>query len=222
VRASTFGIASAIVVGSLGAAPGARAEEPSEPKEGVGGAPGAFSKDVGLHSPRSRRIYHDEEWFEHVVDNHRRILVMEAVAGAGPEGNLGLVLGWMPRVLKGVELYGGAGLEANPAIRLSGAARFLFHVNGYRPYVALGYFYKDAFVIETYAHNAFLEAGHSWRLGPTKHITVGLGVARLLHAGVRQGSPLRTSDVDPAKLDAQLAAIPRYLPMVAVRFSRAF
>lgn len=186
------------------------------------GSYNARSKDLGLHSPRGRRIYRDEADIESVVDSRGRVFVIEAAAGAGPEGNLGMVFGWMPKEIHGVEFYGGAGIEVNPAYRLSGAVRFLFNIHGYRPYLGLGYFFKDAYVIDTYAHNAFLEAGYSVKLGATNHLAFGLGIARLLYTGVRADSVLRTPEVNAASLEEQIDAVPRWLPMFAVRFSRAF
>lgn len=211
-----------VALALLGAAPAAAASEPErEGREGSGKlVQGA--KGFGLHSPRGRTIYRTEETFEDIVDSRRRIFVMEAQAGYGPEGNLGLVFGWMPKALHGVEFYGGAGVEINPAVHVSGAVRFLFNIRGYRPYVGVGYFYKDLFVTDVYAHNAFVEAGYSWKVGPTYHFTLGIGVARLLHTGVRAGSVLRGADVDAAQLERQIDDVLPYRPIVAFRFSRAF
>ncbi len=193
-----------------------------DPRAGTGQDTTSHVKDVGVHTPRGRRIYGDEEPLEHILDSRRRIFVIEAVAGSGPEGNLGLVLGWMPKQIKGVEFFGGVGLDIGPAVHVSGATRFLFNIRGVRPYVGVGYFYKGAFAIETYSHNAFVELGHSWKLGPTNHLTVGAGVARLLYTGVSEDSPLRAPNVDPAALEAQRKLVPTYLPLFAARFSRAF
>lgn len=194
---------------------------PEEEREGHGeiihGA-----KGLGVHTPRGRTLYREGETFETVVDSRRRIFVMEAAAGYGPEGNLGLVLGWLPKALHGVEFYGGVGVEVNPAWHASGAVRFLFSVHGFRPYIGAGYFYKDLFVTKVYAHNAFVEVGHSWKLGPTYHLTIGIGLARLLSVGVRKDSPLRTAEVNPAGLGEQLDGVAPYRPTIALRFSRAF
>ncbi len=209
-----------VVVACSALAPAARAND--EPFEGTGTHAADHSKDLGIHTPRGRALYRSDATVEAAVDSRRRIFVIEAVAGAGPEGNLGLVFGWMPKAVKGLEFYGGAGFEWNPAAHVSGAVRYLFNVRGHRPYVALGYFYKDLYEIDTYAHNAFLEVGYSLKLGPTNHLSIGAGLARLVAAGVRADSDLRTADVEPASIDAELAAIPRYLPLAAARFSRAF
>jgi hypothetical protein len=214
-RASFVAVILAVVPTSV-----AHAEE--DPSRVGSGTFNAESKDVGLHSPRGRRIYRSEAELGGVVDSRRRIFVIEAAAGAGPEGNLGIVLGWMPKAIHGLEFYGGAGFEINPAIHVTGAARFLFNICGYRPYLALGYFYKDAYAIETFTHHVFLEGGYSLKLGPTNHLSLGLGVARLLYTGVRNGSPLRTREVDQTSLAEQIDSLPPYLPMFVARFSRAF
>jgi hypothetical protein len=221
-RPFSVALALALAAAPEAAAETAEDEQEPDPRAGSGAETSVHAKDLGLHSPRGRRIYREEESFLEVLDSHRRIFIIEAAAGAGPEGNLGLVLGWMPKQIKGIEFFGGAGIDLGPAVYVSGAVRFLFNIRGVRPYLGAGYFYKDAYRIETYAHNAFLELGHSWKLGPTNHLSVGLGVARILHTGVKAASPLRTPDVDPASLDEQIRAVPRYLPMASARFSRAF
>lgn len=198
--------------------PERRAEEDREGSgEDVQGA-----KSLGVHTPRGRAIYRPDQIFHDIVDSRRRIFVIEAAAGWGPEGNVGLVFGWMPKVIHGIEFYGGAGLEANPAYRITGAVRFLFNIKGYRPYVAAGYFFKDAWVIDTYAHNGFLELGYSFKLKSTNHLTIGLGLARKLHVGVRPQSVLRTGEVDQESLEDQIKRVPPYMPMGVVRVSHAF
>ncbi|MBX3262038.1 MAG: hypothetical protein KIS78_28810 [Labilithrix sp.] len=213
--------ASAVVLAASPALAGEGDTGP-DPRSGTGAATTSHVKDIGVHTPRGRRLYRDEEPLERILDSRRRIFVIEAVAGSGSEGNLGLVLGWMPREIKGIEFFAGVGLDVSPAVHVSGATRFLFNFRGVRPYVGVGYFYKGAFAIETYSHNVFLELGHSWKLGPTNHLTVGAGVARLLHTGVDEDSPLRSPNVDPASLEAQTKLVPPYLPLFAARFSRAF
>lgn len=183
----------------------------------VGGA-----KSLGIHTPHGRAIYRPDETFADIVDSRRRIFVIEAAAGLGPEGNLGLVAGYMPKQIHGIEFYGGAGFEANPAYRVTGAVRFLFNIRGYRPYFGAGYFFKNAYEIDTYSHNGFLEAGYSFKLKSTNHLTIGMGISRLVYAGVRKSSVLRGPDVDAASLEEQIRRIPPYQPLLVVRVSHAF
>jgi hypothetical protein len=216
VKAHVLALAALAGVAGLTIPGVARAEEPGT------GTYSAESKVVGLHSPRGRNIYRSEAELGGVVDSRGRVFVIEAAAGAGPEGNLGIVVGWMPKAIHGLEFYGGAGYSVNQAIHVSGAARLIFNIGGYRPYVGLGYFYKDSYAIETHTHNAFAEIGYSLKLGPTNHLSLGLGLARLLHTGVRHHTPLRSPEVNQASLNEQVASIPPYLPMFTARFSRAF
>jgi hypothetical protein len=223
--------AAATFVGALLAAPGlASAEElegpteeelAEETREGSGrDVQGA--KSLGLHTPRGRAIYRPDQLFSDIVDSRRRIFVIEAAAGLGPEGNLGLVFGYMPKQIHGIEFYGGVGAEANPAYRVTGAVRLLFNIKGYRPYFGAGYIYKDAYAIGTFSHNGFLEAGYSLKLKSTNHLTLGLGISRLAYAGVRASSALRGPEVDAASLEEQIKRIPPYQPLFVVRVSHAF
>ncbi|MGE0326319.1 MAG: hypothetical protein AB7K71_40055 [Polyangiaceae bacterium] len=180
------------------------------------------AKDYRLSSPGGRSIYDEEETFAEVVDQRSRRFVVEAAVGAGPEGNVGMLLGYINFPVRGLEYYLGFGLESNPARQYTGAVRYLFNIEGYRPYVSLGYQYKDAFSIGTYSHNLFGEVGYSWVLHRTYHLTAGVGVRRILSVQVREDSPLRGSDVDPQLLDDELDGIARWVPTFALRFSRAF
>lgn len=204
------------------AATSAAADESKATEVGEQDALSGDSKQMGLHTPRGRAIYHADETFGAALDTRRRSFVLEAAVGWGPEGNLGIVFGFLPKALHGVEFYGGFGIEANPAYQISGAVRFLFNIYGFRPYVGVGYFYKNAFVVDTFAHNVFAEVGYSFKLGPTRHLTVGGGVARVLYVGARNTSILRSPEIDESKLQAQLDEAVGFRPVFALRFSHAF
>jgi hypothetical protein len=181
-----------------------------------------FAKEIAIHSPSGRRIYDQDETFEAVLDQNRRRFIVEVAAGAGPEGNLAMSLGWLVRELKGLELYAGVGLEVNPAVHWALSARYLMNFGGYRPYVGAGYFLNHLTALETISHNVFVEAGYSWVIHRTFHVTIGVGVRRLLTVVIDEDSPLEDPDIDRAFLDEQLANIDPWLPTVALRFSRAF
>lgn len=215
-------VASLTLLGASQQALAAESAPEPDPRAGTGTVTSVHVKDMGVHSPRGRRIYRDNEPFEEVVDSHRRIFVIEAVAGTGPEGNVGLVVGFLPKQLKGIEFFGGGGIDVGPALYVSGAVRFVFNLGGVRPYLGAGYFFKDAFAVGAYAHNAFFELGHTWRIGSTNHLSLGVGIARLVHVGVREDSPLRTPDVDPTSLELQRASVSPYTPLLSLRVSRAF
>lgn len=182
----------------------------------------ARAKDYRLSSPGGRSIYDQDETFGEVVNQHSRRFVVEAAIGAGPEGNVGMLLGYINFPVRGLEYYLGFGLESNPARQYTGAVRYLFNFDGYRPYVSLGYQFKDAFALGTYSHNVFGEVGYSWVLHRTYHLTAGVGVRRILSVHVREDSTLKGSDVDPQLLDEELNDVAPWVPTFALRFSRAF
>ncbi len=182
----------------------------------------AQAKKHGINTPGGRQIYDSDETFAEVVDSDTRFFIVETTLGAGPEGNLGMLLGLINKPVRGLEFYVGFGLEANPARHYTATARYAFNIDGYRPYVAAGYMHKDLYVLRTYSHNLFAEIGYSWKLHRTSHLTAGAGVARILHVGIRSDSPLLEDDVDPELLAEQRDGISRWTPMIAVRFSRAF
>ena len=57
---------------------------------------------------------------------------------------------------------------------------------------------------------------------PTYHVTVGVGVRRALGLVVRDTSPLRGPDTDPALLASALDDARAAVPTVSLKFSRAF
>jgi hypothetical protein len=182
----------------------------------------AWGKEVGFRSPGGREIYDENESFAGVSDTGKRQFVIEVAVGAGPEGNLGVLLGWLNQPVRGLEWYAGVGLEVNPATHYTLASRYLFNIDGYRPYVGAGYLYNDLYELRTYSHDVFAEIGYSWVLHDTYHLTAGIGVRRILYIGIRDDSPLKDSDVDPALLEEQRDDVSRWVPTAALRFSRAF
>jgi hypothetical protein len=180
------------------------------------------AKNHGVSSPGGRTIYDAEESFHEALDQDVRQFVVEVAAGAGPEGNLGLLLGWLNKPVRGIEFYAGIGFEANPATQYTGAVRYLFNIDGYRPYVGVGYLFKDLYVLRTFSHNVFAEAGYSWVLHRTYHLTAGFGVRYIASVGIRSDSPLLGDDVDAAFLEEQENSLARWVPTAVVRFSRAF
>jgi hypothetical protein len=182
----------------------------------------ASGKETGFSSPGRREIYDSNESFAEATRTRNRQFVIEVAAGAGPEGNLGALLGWLNQPVRGLEWYIGFGVELNPARHYTGGVRYMFNIDGYRPYVALGYLFVDLYELGTYSHNAFAELGYSWVIHETYHLTLGAGLRRILRIGVREDSTLRGSDVDPVLLDEQLDAVSPWVPTLALRFSRAF
>lgn len=182
----------------------------------------ADAKNFGLSSPTGREIYSDTEKFSDVIDQNRRQFVIEAAIGAGPEGNLGIVAGWLMPQVKGLELYAGLGIEANPAVRITGAVRYLFNFFGWRPYVGAGYLLNRMWKTGTISHNAFFEVGYSWKVFHTYHLTLGVGARRVLHISIDDEGALSTGDVDRAFLEEQIDDVVPWLPTISLRFSRAF
>lgn len=182
----------------------------------------AAAKSFGIHQPSGRTIYGDDERFGDVLDQDRRQFVVEVAVGAGPEGNLGMAVGWLMPFVRGLELYLGAGVESNPAVHYTLTMRYLMNLAGYRPYVGAGYLVNALTDTGTLSQNVFAEVGYSWKVAHTFHFTLGIGLRRLLHVTVLEDSPLNSSAVDPAFLEEQIDAIPKWLPTIALRFSRAF
>jgi hypothetical protein len=182
----------------------------------------AFAKEYGYRSPGGRRIYDDEDTFGEALNTRKRRFVVEAAVGAGPEGNFAALLGVLNLPVRGLEWYAGVGWELNPARHYTLTARYMFNIDGYRPYVALGYLYDDLYALRTYSHNVFAEVGYSWVLHDTYHLTAGVGVRRILYIGIHDDSILRDEDVDQAVLEEERGNVSRWVPTFALRFSRAF
>ena len=186
------------------------------------GAVARESKEYGVSTPTGRDIYQHNTTFSDAKDTRDRDLVIEVAVGAGPEGNLGILLGWINKPVRGLEYYLGFGYEITPARHYTGAVRYLFNIDGWRPFISAGYLYNDAYGLGTYSHNVFAELGYSWVLHHTYHLTLGFGIRRILHVGVREDSILRGRDVDDVWLERELEAISPWVPQAALRFSRAF
>ncbi|MEQ8276231.1 MAG: hypothetical protein RMA76_24700 [Deltaproteobacteria bacterium] len=183
----------------------------------------AFAKSHAFRTPSGRQIYDDSETIGDVLDQNQRQFVIEAAVGAGPEGNLGIVAGWLMPQVKGLELYAGVGVEAAPAVHLTLSLRYLMNFGGYRPYIGAGYLLNLLPELGTASQNVFGEVGYSWALAHTYHLTLGVGVRWLLGVSVvDDDSILSSQQVDPRFLDEQIDAIPTWVPTVALRFSRAF
>ncbi len=182
----------------------------------------AAAKESGFSSPQGRRIYGPDERFDEVLDQHDRHFVIEAVIGHGPEGNLGMTLGWLLPDVPGLELYAGLGYAVGPGFNISGAARYYANLGGFRPFLSLGYIQQQLTALGTVNHNVFAEIGHKWVVHTTYHVTIGVGMRYIGAVVVTSGSPLRRSDVDPDLLNDSLDDVARWAPLVALRFSRAF
>ncbi len=183
----------------------------------------AAAKSYAFRTPSGRTIYDDNETLGDVLDQNQRQFVVEAAVGAGPEGNLAMVAGWLMPQVKGLELYAGVGIEAAPAVHLTLSLRYLMNFGGYRPYVGGGYLLNLLTDLGTASQNVFAEVGYSWALFHTYHLTLGVGVRYLLRVDVvDDDSILNSQQVDPRFLDEQLSSIPTWLPTFALRFSRAF
>jgi hypothetical protein len=183
---------------------------------------GAGARQFGLQSPSGRRIYTPKERFAEVIEHKRRVVVSEVAVGAGPEGNIALLLGCLNVPVRRLDLFAGVGLEANPAALFTGSARYTFNFDGVRPYIALGYLYKRTYEVGLASHNTFAEVGHTWVLHRTMRLSLGVGIRRILHTVLVEGSALATPEVDPAAVERELGRVNPWLPLGAIRFSRAF
>jgi hypothetical protein len=182
----------------------------------------AGAKEVGIRTPGGRTVYDTNEAFSQVFDTRKRRFVVETVAGVTPEGNIGMLIGWINQPVRGFEYYAGFGYEVNPALALTLSARYVFNISGFRPYVSLGYAYKDLTGIGTFNHNVFGEIGYSWVLHQTYHLSAGVGARRIVYIGIKEDSPLAAPDVDPAFLASETDNVSRWAPLISLRFSRAF
>ncbi len=184
--------------------------------------PPAQAKEFGVRSPEGREIYKKDEPFGAVANQSTRRVVAEVAAGAGPEGNLAILFGVLNVGFAGLDLYGGAGFEVNPARHYTGAARLYGKFAGFRPYVSLGYLFVDKFDLGTFTHNVFAEIGHAWKYHQTYHITASVGLRYLAYIGFTEDSTLKKDDVDPVALDRAVDETARFVPLFALRLSRAF
>lgn len=182
----------------------------------------ATARQFGHQSPSGRRIYGPRERFAEALEHRRRVVVSEVAVGAGPEGNLAVLIGCLNVPVRRLDLFAGAGIEANPATLFTGSARYTFNFDGIRPYVALGYLYKVTYEVGLASHNAYVELGHTWVLHRTLRFSLGVGLRRILDTRLTEDSALAGPDTDPGLVDAELQRIEPWLPLGAIRFSRAF
>jgi hypothetical protein len=182
----------------------------------------AEARQFGIQSPSGRRIYAPHERFDEVLEHKRRVVVSEVAAGAGPEGNLALLLGCLNVPFRRLDLFAGVGLEANPAALFTGSARYTFNIDGIRPYIALGYLHKRTYEVGLASHNVFVEVGHTWVIHRTLRFSLGIGLRRILDTRLTEDSVLSGPDADPDAVRRELDHIDPWLPLGAIRFSRAF
>jgi hypothetical protein len=182
----------------------------------------AEAREFGLHTPSGRRIYAPHERFDELLDHRRRSIISEVAVGAGPEGNLALLLGLLNVPVRHLDLFVGIGIEANPATLLTGSARYTLNLDGVRPYLSLGYLHKATYEVGVASHNVFAELGHTWVLHRTLRFSLGIGLRRIIETRVVEDSVLLDPEVDPRAVRRELDAIDPWLPLAAIRFSRAF
>jgi hypothetical protein len=72
------------------------------------------------------------------------------------------------------------------------------------------------------SHNLYAEIGHTWVLHRTLRFSLGVGLRRILHNRVTSDSALLGPDADPAAVQRELDSVEPWLPLAAIRFSRAF
>jgi hypothetical protein len=186
------------------------------------GAGTAQARQFGIQTPSGRRIYRPRERFDDVLEHKRRVVVSEVAVGAGPEGNLALLLGCLNVPIRRLDLFAGVGLEANPAALFTGSGRYTFNFGGVRPYLALGYLHKRTYEVGVTSHNVFVEVGHTWVLHRTLRFSLGVGLRRIIDTQLTEESVLRGPDADPDGVRRELERIDPWLPLGTLRFSRAF
>ena len=91
----------------------------------------AHAKEFGFSTP-SRSIYEENEKFSTTIDQNRRKWVVEVAVGSGPEGNLGVALGYLANVPQGFELYIGTGTRTGPIQHSTAAFRYFLPFLRYR------------------------------------------------------------------------------------------
>jgi len=188
----------------------------------LAGARPCAAKDFGLHTPSGREIYDRDEEFANVSNTRKRRFVVEAAAGAGPEGNVAALVGLLNWPVRSLDLYAGLGYEANPSRHYTFSVRYTLNVNGYRPYLSLGYLHNDLYQLGTFTHEVFAELGYTWVIHGTFRFSIGIGTRYRAYLGVRDDSLLHSEQVDPELLQEQSDSVVPWVPTLALRFSRAF
>jgi hypothetical protein len=181
----------------------------------------AGAKRFGFATP-GRDIYERNETYAGLLDQNRRKWVAEVAVGSGPEGNLGVTLGYLLNVPRGFELYAGFGTRTSPALHYTGAFRYFLPVLGSRAYLGGGYVLQQHTKLDLRSHSVFGELGYKWRIKHTFHMTISAGVQEILHTTVSGSSALRDDDVNPGFLEQELDELHGLRLLLALRLSRAF
>jgi hypothetical protein len=180
----------------------------------------AQAKKVGLSTP-GRTIYENSETFAEVLDQNRRKWVVEVALGNGPEGNLGIALGYLSNKPQGLEFYLGYGTRTGPSLHTSAAFRYFLPFLRYRGYLGGGYTLQQDTKIGFGTHNAFSEVGYKWILRHTFHMTVSAGVQQRLASYITDDSVFNDPDVDRDFLQREIDESADYRFLFTLRFSRA-
>jgi hypothetical protein len=182
----------------------------------------ALAKKIGIATPTGRSIYGTEERFGDVTSQSTRSFVAEVAMGAGPGGNLALLLGWLNVPFQRFDIYAGIGFEANPATLYTLGGRYVFSFDGFHPYLSAGYLYKDSYEMGITSNNVFAELGYRWSVHQTYRVAVGVGIRRQLNVAYGDDSILNSPSIDPVFRAEQLATVDPWLPTFVLRLSRAF
>ena len=181
----------------------------------------ADAKNLKVSTP-GRSIYNSHETFGSVVNQDSRTFVVEVAMGSGPEGNLGVSLGWLVNRPEGLEFYAGFGSRIGPVVHNTLSVRYFLPFVRYRAYVSGGYLLQRNTNLDLWSNHVYGEVGYKWIIGHTFHVTLGVGLQRAINRTVRESSVLLGDDVDQESLQEQLDLMEDYRPTVALRFSRAF
>ena len=100
--------------------------------------------------------------------------------------------------------------------------RYFLPFLAYRGYIGLGYLRQDNSNLDLTSHSVYSEVGFKWILRHTFHMTLGVGVQRVLVRNLDDDSPLKERDTDPMFLQDNLDAVNTLRGLVVLRFSRAF
>jgi hypothetical protein len=180
----------------------------------------AQAKKMGLSTP-SRTIYKNNETFAEVLDQNRRKWVVEVALGNGPEGNVGIALGYLSNKPQGLEFYLGYGTRTGPSLHTSAAVRYFLPFLRYRGYVGGGYTLQRETKIGFGTHNSFAEVGYKWILRHTFHMTLSAGVQQRLATFTEDGTIFDNSDIDRSFLQEEIDRSADRRILFALRFSRA-
>jgi hypothetical protein len=180
----------------------------------------SHAKKFGLSTP-SRSIYKNTETFSEVLDQNRRKWVVEVALGNGPEGNIGIALGYLLNNPQGLEFYLGYGTRIGPSLHHSAAFRYFLPFLRYRGYMGAGYTLQRDTKIGFGSHNSFAEVGYKWILRHTFHMTLSAGVQRRLATYISDKSVLNDPDVNADFLRREIDESADYRFLFTLRFSRA-